>query len=89
MHEEEELVAVFDAADEVQALLYRTVLEEAGIDVVERPYETAWFESVKQNALHSRLLVRRHDAARAKSLLDAFQAAAEGGTLSAGPPDAP
>ena len=79
--ERENLVAVFDAADEVGALLFRTVLEEAGIDVVERPYETLWLESVKQRALHSQLLVRRSDEARARQLIEAFRAEAERGEL--------
>jgi hypothetical protein len=77
----ESLVTVFNAIDEVQALLYRTVLEEAGIDVVERQLETPWFETVKQQALHSQLQVRREDEARALELIAAFHEEAERGKL--------
>jgi len=78
---ESALVAVFNAPDEIQALLYRTVLEEAGIDVVERTYEITLFESVRQNALHSELLVRAEDADRARALLAAFYQEAATGEL--------
>ncbi len=37
--DENALVVVFDAADAVEALLYRSLLEEAGIDVEERIFE--------------------------------------------------
>ena len=84
---DEALAVVFDATDEVQALLYRTMLEEAGIDVLERPLETLMFESVRQRALHSQLLVRREDAARARGLIDAFREEAERGELTVDPTD--
>lgn len=82
-----ELIAVYDAADEVTALLHRTLLEEAGIDVVERPWETEWFESVRQRGLHSQLLVRVTDAERARQLLAAFDRQADAGQLEATPPE--
>ena len=75
------LVPVYDAETEVEAVLYRTMLEEAGIDVVERPYETVWLESVKQRALHSQLLVRAEDAERARALVAAFEEEAARGEL--------
>ena len=49
------LVAVFAATDAVEALLYRSLLEEAGIDVEERVFEADWFEGVRQDNLHSQL----------------------------------
>lgn len=81
------LVVVFDAEDEISALLYRTMLEEAGIDVIERPLEVIWFEGVRQRALHSQLLVRETDAAQARTLVEAFRADAEAGELNAAEED--
>lgn len=78
---EDELVAVFDAEDEIQALLYRSMLEEAGIDVIERPMEEPWLEGVMVRALHSQLLVREEDAERAYLLVESFRQEAEEGTL--------
>lgn len=86
MHEDE-LVPVFNATSEVEALLYRTMLEEAGIDVIERPFEADWFESIKLDGLHSQLLVRAEDAEEAGQLAADFTREAETGVLSA--PDAP
>jgi len=83
----ENLVAVFDAIDEVQALLYRTMLEEAGIDVVERQLEAPWFETVKQQALHSQLQVRQQDEERAHRLIAAFHEEAERGELTVDNPE--
>ncbi|MHB9026900.1 MAG: putative signal transducing protein [Armatimonadota bacterium] len=77
------LQVVFDAPDEVQAVLYRSLLEEAGIDVVERPLETDWFEGVRQQGLHSQLLVREEDAPRAAELVAAFRQEAEEGDFTA------
>jgi hypothetical protein len=77
----EDPVAVFDAADEVQAMMYRMVLEEASIDVMEIPYENYWLESAKLDALHSRLLVRPEDEARARELIEAFRAEVARGEL--------
>lgn len=77
----DELQPVFDAADEVEAVLYRSLLEEAGIDVVERPFEAEWFEGVRQQGLHSELLVRKEDAQRATELVAAFHQEAEEGEL--------
>lgn len=87
MDRNDALVAVYDAATEVESVLYRTMLEEAGIDVVERQLEAYWLESVKQRALHSQLLVRLADAERARELVEAFRAKAEAGELL--PPDEP
>ena len=84
---EGKLVVVFSAANEVQALLYRSVLEEAGIDVMERQYETFILESVKQRALHSELLVREEDADKARELVDAFHQEAERGELAVDSPE--
>lgn len=80
--EDDELVTVFDADDEVEALLYRSMLEEAGIAVIERPMEEPWLEGVMQRALHSQLLVREEDAERAFALVDAFRREADEGVLS-------
>jgi len=76
-----DLVVVFDAADEIQTILYRTLLEEAGFDVLERPMETDEFAGVKQRDLHSQLLVLREHAARARELIAAFTEEAEIGSL--------
>jgi len=80
------LVVVFDAETEVDALLSRNLLEEAGIDVVERPLEAVEFEGVRQRALHSQLLVMPEDRVRAEELLASFAAEAESGELYAGLP---
>ncbi len=82
MHQDDALVVVFDAETEIQAVLYRTMLEEAGIDVVERPWEAYWLEAVRQHDLHSQLLVREADARRARELVEAFRAEANAGKLS-------
>ena len=81
---EDELVPVFNTLDGVEAVLFRSLLEEAGIDVEERPYETDWFEGVRQHGgLHSQLLVRATDAERARALIAAFREEAEQGELPA------
>jgi hypothetical protein len=79
---EDRLVAVYDAYTEVEAVLYRSMLEEAGIDVVELPLEVEWFEGVRQRNLHSRLLVSAEDAERARELIVAFHEEAQTGELS-------
>lgn len=86
---DEDLVPVFNATNEVQALLYRSMLEEAGIDVVENLLEAQWFESVKQQGLHSQLLVRPKDEARARELIAAFSEEAARGELSVESPEEP
>lgn len=78
---DDELVPVLNAETEIEAFLYRTMLEEAGIDVIERPFEEEWFEGVKQQQLHSQLLVRDDDAERAGLLISAFRRQAESGEL--------
>jgi len=83
----EDLVSVFDATDEVQSLLYRTMLEEAGIDVVERQLEIPWLETLKLQGLHSQLLVRRRDEARARELIASFHEEAESGELTVDNPE--
>jgi len=85
--ENDKLIAVFNATDEVQALLYRSMLEEAGIDVVEKPLEAQWFESVKQQGLHSQLLVRPKDEVRARELIAAFREEAARGELAVENPE--
>lgn len=80
---EDQLVVVYDAYTAVEALLYREMLEEAGIDVVERPLEAEWFEGVRQRNLHSQLLVSAEDEARARELIEAFHEEAQTGELSA------
>lgn len=75
MHDDA-LVPVFNAANDAEALLYRTMLEEAGIDVEERPMESTWLAGVQLFALHSQLLVRASDAGRAHELVEAFRAGA-------------
>jgi hypothetical protein len=87
MMDEDELTVVFNAEDEVQALLYRNMLEEAGIHVLERPLEAEWFEGVKQSGLHSQLLVRDQDAEQASALVEAFMREADSGELSAEIPE--
>lgn len=82
-----DLVAVYNATDEVQALLYREMLQEAEIDVVERPLEADWLEGVRLDGLHSQLLVKSEDAERARALIAAFAAEAEQGELSAEIPE--
>ncbi|OPZ85517.1 MAG: hypothetical protein BWY76_01381 [bacterium ADurb.Bin429] len=79
----DELVPVFDAPDEIQALLYKTMLEEAGIGVVERALEPEWLEGVMQRGLHSQLLVQTADAETARTLVESFTAEANAGELDA------
>jgi hypothetical protein len=80
---DDELVVVYSAVDEVDALLHRTMLEEAGIDVEERPLEVEWLESVRQRGLHSQLLVRQEDVARATELIKSYDEESERGDLEA------
>jgi hypothetical protein len=70
----DDAVVVYEAEDTMQALLYRTMLEEAGIDVRERPFdEQDWLGHATQQAPYSQLLVRDDDAARACRLVEAFR----------------
>ena len=85
--DDNELIAVFNAVDEIQALLYRSMLEEAGIDVIERPWETGLFEGVEQRGLHSQLLVREEDVDKASTLVTAFRHDAEEGELALDGPE--
>lgn len=78
---DQELVPVFDAMDEIEAFTYRSMLEEADIEVLERPYEDAWLEGVRQRGLHSQLLVLQPDAERAQALVEAFRAEIASGEL--------
>jgi hypothetical protein len=77
----DELEIIFEAKNEVQALLYRAMLQEAGIDVMERPMEPEVMEGVRWRDLHSQLLVRAEDEARALELIDAFASEAASGEL--------
>lgn len=77
----DDLVPVFNATDESAALLYRTMLDEAGIDVIERPMEAEWLEGVMLRGLHSQLLVQEKDAEQAKMLVESFEQEAADGTL--------
>jgi len=79
--DEQELVPVYDAMDEIQAVLHRELLEEAGFDVMEREYESDIFVGVRQNDLHSQLLVHSEDAERASQLIAEYNEEAEDGDL--------
>jgi hypothetical protein len=68
----------------VEALLFRTMLEEAGIDVEERLMESTWLAGVSFFSLHSQLLVRAADAARAHALVAAFRARDESEQMEGG-----
>lgn len=76
-----ELVVVYDAPQEVLAILYRSMLVEAGIAVVEQLWESDALEGVQLRALHSQLLVSAADAVRARALVEAFTAEASSGEL--------
>lgn len=80
----EDMVVVFDADSEVQALLYRDMLTSAGIEVYERLLEDETFEGVMQESLHSQLMVHVEDEVRASELVTAFTAASDSGALDAG-----
>ena len=82
---DEEPVVVYEAEDEVQAILHRELLEEAGISVFEDPLEQDEFLGVK--LMYSQLLVPKEDAGRARELIDAFDAEANAGELET--PDEP
>ncbi len=84
--ESDALVVVFDAGTEVDALLFRSMLEEAGIDVVERPLEVEWLEGVRPRGLHSQLMVEEQFVDVARVLIDAFQQEADSGELTEGIP---
>lgn len=79
--DDQEMVVVFDAEDEIQALLNRALLEEAGIPVFERMMETDVLEGIKQQGLHSKLLVRLEDVQKALPLIVAFREESESGEL--------
>lgn len=78
---DQEMVVIFDAEDEIQALLNRTLLEEAGIPVFERMMEAETLEGVKQQGLHSKLLVRIEDVKKALPLIWAFREEGDSGEL--------
>ncbi len=79
-----DMVVVFDATSEVQALLFRDMLTEAGIEVYEHLLEDDTFEGVMQNSLHSQLMVSPEDEARATELIVAFTEESASGELDAG-----
>ena len=79
--DDQEMVVIFDAEDEIQALLNRTLLEEAGIPVFERLMEAETLEGVKQQGLHSKLLVRLEDVKKALPLIWAFHEESDSGEL--------
>ncbi len=84
---EDELVAVYGAESEIDALLHRELLEEAGIDVMEQVRESEIFAGITYDTLHSVLLVRAADADRARELLDAYAAEEASGELAGEKPD--
>ncbi|MEI7834172.1 MAG: hypothetical protein WCJ56_13365 [bacterium] len=84
MTNDDAMVVVFDAESEVQALLFSGMLAEAGIDVYERLLEDDTFEGVRQDSLHSQLMVRPEDEARATDLIVSFTEESASGELDAG-----
>jgi len=84
---EENLVVVYGAETAVESMLYRTMLEEAGIDVEEQLLEVEGIGGVTQDWLHSRLLVRPEDEARARELIEEFHEEAQAGELAEETPD--
>lgn len=77
----DKLVPVFSALNEIQAVLYRSMLEEAGIDVFEEMMEDDVFVGVKLRGMHSRLMVREEDAQRATDLVIAYSQEVDRGEL--------
>lgn len=77
------LVEVFHADNEVEALLYQTMLEEAGIHVVERRSGDAISTSVIYPVPHLGidLLVSNDDAPEATRLVEEFRQRADAGEL--------
>ena len=67
---DDELVPVFNARNSVDAMLYRVLLEEAGIRVLSRPLG---HYSVVSGARHIQLCINASDAPLARELLQAYQ----------------
>jgi len=78
---EERLIDVFEAGDAVEAMLYRTMLEEAGITVIEQPMEIIGYGGIMPEQCYSRLLVSAEDEQRARELIEAFHEEAQSGEL--------
>lgn len=71
-HEDDELVELAVAPNEVVAALWRGVLEEAGIPVLVKVLglgHAYWSTFAAEHALY----VRRRDSARARELLEALE----------------
>jgi hypothetical protein len=84
---EDELVAVYEAKDELQAATLKQVLEEAGIPVVEKEYRAhGAFGAVQDIGMvtpfsYSRLFTSASRAEEAKRIVADFLAAYERGDL--------
>jgi hypothetical protein len=79
----DELVTIFTSMDQTEALLYRAMLEEAGIAVLGSGGLEAWVAGLPANLRRRpvRLQVRRGDAARALELVEAYRQSVQAGRL--------
>ncbi|HEY3379202.1 MAG TPA: hypothetical protein VGL77_17110 [Armatimonadota bacterium] len=78
-------ILVFSSEDGIEAMLYRTMLQEAGLDVVTDLGATEPPELFTMGARPvrpcTRLYVRAEDAERAQELLDTYRQEVESGAL--------
>lgn len=77
------LVTVFETDSMVESTVYRSLLEEAGIPVLERSLRDPmlWYAMTGMNLPNYQLLVRPEDAERAAELIEAYGAEVEKGLV--------
>ena len=77
------LVTVYETDNEVESTIYRSLLEEADIPVLERSLRDPmlWYTMTGMNLPNYQLLVRPEDADRARELIEAYGAEVEKGIV--------
>lgn len=80
----EEFVVVFESNNQVEAILYQNMLQDAGIQVMDQPQVDPFLTNVIVTIVppEYRLFVRAEDAQKARELVDAYRAEVERGDLS-------
>ena len=77
---EDDLVVVFETTDDLECVMYRSMLQEARVSVMERD---PWTSRLNMGTMIVpwQLLVYRRDAEQALSLIEAYRQAVKSGEL--------
>lgn len=79
---EDAYISVFIASNELQAVMHRQLLEEAGMSVIEQRVDCGYpVGMVPVHGMYSRLLVREEDGPHAVQLIAAYADEVERGNL--------